>query len=150
MRTVGKIGVYYPLPPLEYERVPITTAVSNGFQESIGFIGLILGVLRDLFTGQASPRELGGVVAIASQSAEAARTGMQTLFRFLAVISLNLAVFNLLPIPILDGGQIALNVVESVRGKSFSERTRAYLAYVGLSVIGLIFALAMFNDLTRG
>lgn len=150
MRTVGKIGVYYPLPPLEYERVPITTAVSNGFQESIGFIGLILGVLRDLFTGQASPRELGGVVAIASQSAEAARTGMQTLFRFLAVISLNLAVFNLLPIPILDGGQIALNIVESVRGKSFSERTRAYLAYVGLSVIGLIFALAMFNDLTRG
>jgi regulator of sigma E protease len=149
-RIVGKIGVFYPLPPLEYERVPITTAVSNGFQESIGFTGMIFGVLGDLFTGRASPKELGGIVQIASASAEAARSGIQTLFRFLAVISLNLAVFNLLPIPILDGGQITLNVVESVRGKSFSERTRAFLAYVGLSVIGLIFVLAMVNDLTRG
>ena len=149
-RTVGKIGVFYPLPPLEYERVPFTTAVSNGFRESIGFTGMIFGVLGDLFTGRASPKELGGIVQIASASAEAARTGLQTLFRFLAVISLNLAVFNLLPIPILDGGQITLNIVESVRGKSFSEKTRALLAYVGLSVIGLIFVLAMFNDLTRG
>jgi regulator of sigma E protease len=149
-RAVGKIGVYYPLPPLEYEPVPLTTAVANGFRESIGFTGMIFGVLGDLFTGRASPKELGGIVQISSQSAEAARTGLQTLFRFLAVISLNLAVFNLLPIPILDGGQIALNVVESARGKSFSERTRAFLAYVGLSVIGLIFVLTIFNDLTRG
>lgn len=149
-RTVGKIGVYYPLPPLEYERVPVTTAVGNGVRESIAFTGMILGVLRDLFTGRASPRELGGIVTIASQSAEAARTGLQTLFRFLAVISLNLAVFNLLPIPILDGGQITLNVLEAVRGKPFGERTRAFLAYLGLSLIGLIFVLAMFNDLTRG
>lgn len=149
-RTVGKIGVFYPLPPLEYERVPITTAVENGVRESIGFTGMIFGVLGDLFTGRASPKELGGIVQISSQSAEAARSGLQTLLRFLAVISLNLAVFNLLPIPILDGGQIALNVVESARGRSFSERTRAFLAYVGLSVIGLIFVLTIFNDLTRG
>jgi regulator of sigma E protease len=149
-RAVGKIGVYYPLPPLEYERVPIPTAVANGFRESIGFTGMIFGVLGDLFTGRASPKELGGIVQISSQSAEAARSGLQTLLRFLAVISLNLAVFNLLPIPILDGGQIALNVVESARGKAFSERTRAFLAYVGLSVIGLIFVLTIFNDLTRG
>jgi regulator of sigma E protease len=149
-RVVGKIGVAYPLPPLEYERVPLTRAVSNGFRESIGFTGMIFGVLGDLFTGRASPRELGGIVQIASASAEAAQLGLQTLLRFLAVISLNLAVFNLLPIPILDGGQITLNVVESVRGKSFSEKTRAFLAYVGLSVIGLIFVLAMVNDLTRG
>jgi regulator of sigma E protease len=111
---------------------------------------MIFGVLGDLFTGRASPKELGGIVQISSASAEAARSGLQTLLRFLAVISLNLTVFNLLPIPILDGGQIALNVVESARGKSFSERTRAFLAYVGLSVIGLIFVLTIFNDLTRG
>ena len=150
VRTVGKIGVFYPLPPLEYERVSFGTAISNGVQESLGFTGMIFGVLGDLFTGKASPRELGGIVQIASSSAEAARSGLQTLLRFLAVISLNLAVFNLLPIPILDGGQITINIVESVRGKSFSEKTRAFLAYVGLSVIGLIFVLAMFNDLTRG
>jgi regulator of sigma E protease len=149
-RTVGKIGVFYPLPPLEYERVAITTAVTNGFRESIAFTGMIFGVLGDLFTGRASPKELGGIVQISSSSAQAAEAGLQTLFRFLAIISLNLAVFNLLPIPILDGGQIALNVVESARGKSFSERTRAFLAYVGLSVIGLIFVLTIFNDLTRG
>ncbi|HSJ63698.1 MAG TPA: RIP metalloprotease RseP [Gemmatimonadaceae bacterium] len=149
-RAVGKIGVFYPLPPLEYERVPVTTALASGFRESIGFTGMIFGVLGDLFTGRASPKELGGIVQISSQSAEAARSGLQILFRFLAVISLNLAVFNLLPIPILDGGQIALNVVESARGRSFSERTRAFLAYVGLSVIGLIFVLTIFNDLTRG
>jgi regulator of sigma E protease len=150
VRMVGKIGVLYPLPPLEYERVGLGTAISNGVRESLAFTGMIFNVLGDLFTGKASPRELGGIVQIASSSAQAARSGLQDLLRFLSLISLNLAVFNLLPIPILDGGQITINIIEAVRGKAFSEKTRAFLAYVGLSVIGLIFVLAMFNDLTRG
>jgi regulator of sigma E protease len=148
-RTVGKIGALNE-PGYEFEHVAIPTAVAGGLRESLAFTGLVLGALRDFVTGATSVKDLGGVVQIAGQSGEAAKAGFEVLLRFLAIISINLAVFNLLPIPILDGGQIALNITESARGKAFSERTRAMIAYVGLSAIAVIFLLSVFNDLTRG
>lgn len=147
-RAVGKIGASVR-PDVSYERVPLGAALSAGWSEAWGVTGAVGAMLRDLSTGRASPRELGGIIQIASESSEAAKSGFDSLLRFLALISVNLAVFNLLPIPILDGGQILLNTAESVRGKAFSERTRQYIAYVGLAAIGVLVVLAMFNDVAR-
>ena len=64
-----------------------------------------------------------------------------------SLLSINVAVLNLLPVPILDGGQILLNVLETAKGSAFSDRTREYILRAGLVAIALLFALVMFNDI---
>jgi regulator of sigma E protease len=93
--------------------------------------------------------ELGGPIAIAQVSVQAARGGIETLLLLVALISINVAVFNLLPIPILDGGQIVLNVAETIKGSAFSTRTRERILKGGLLIIGLLFVTVMFNDISR-
>jgi regulator of sigma E protease len=82
-------------------------------------------------------------------SVQAARNGIETLLLLVALISINLAIFNLLPIPILDGGQIVLNVAEAIRGSAFSTQTRERILKGGLLIIGLLFVTVMFNDISR-
>ena len=86
---------------------------------------------------------------IAQASVQAARGGAEQLLFLIALISTNLAVFNLLPIPVLDGGQIAINVLESLKGKAFSARTREYILRAGLAAVLLLFALVTYNDIRR-
>jgi regulator of sigma E protease len=69
--------------------------------------------------------------------------------RLIAFISVNLAVLNLLPIPIMDGGQMLIVIAERVKGSPFSLRTREFIARVGVFAIGLLFVLVMFNDIKR-
>jgi regulator of sigma E protease len=76
----------------------------------------------------------------------AARSGAATLFELIALLSINVAVLNLLPIPILDGGQILINILESAKGSPFSMRTREYILRFGLFAIALLFAIVMYND----
>jgi regulator of sigma E protease len=94
-------------------------------------------------------RSLSGPVAIGHASYVAAQAGWAMVLRLIAIISVNLAVFNLLPVPILDGGQILVNVAEAVKGSALSVRTREYLMRFGLAVIALIFVIVMYNDITR-
>ena len=111
--------------------------------------GLVLKVGGGLLTGRVSVNQLGGPIAIASSSVEAARGGFEVLFRLIAFISVNLAVLNLLPIPILDGGQMLIVIAESLKGRPFSARARERIARAGVLAIGLLFVLVMFNDLKR-
>jgi len=93
--------------------------------------------------------DLGGPIAIAQVSVQAARGGIETLLLLVALISINVAVFNLLPIPILDGGQILINVAETIKGSAFSTQTRERILKGGLLIIGLLFVTVMFNDISR-
>jgi regulator of sigma E protease len=86
---------------------------------------------------------------IAQASVQAARGGAEQLFFLVALISVNLAVFNLLPIPILDGGQIVIAVLEGVKGKAFSLKTREYILRTGLAAVLLLFVIVTYNDLRR-
>ena len=106
------------------------------------------------FTRSAAGRfrcsELGGPIAITRASVTAARNGIDELFYLIALLSINVAVLNLLPIPILDGGQILINVLESAKGSPFSMRTRDYILRFGLVAIALLFAIVMYNDTRAG
>jgi regulator of sigma E protease len=93
--------------------------------------------------------DLGGPIAIAQVSVQAARGGIEGVLLLVALISINVAVFNLLPIPILDGGQIVLTVAETIKGSAFSTRTRERILKGGLLIIGLLFVTVMFNDISR-
>jgi regulator of sigma E protease len=106
--------------------------------------GLVFTTLRNLH-----PSQLGGPIAIAQASVQVARSGWVSLLLLIATISVNVAIVNLLPIPVLDGGQIVINVLETIKGKPFSLRTRENILRGGLLVIAGIFALVMFNDISR-
>ena len=141
---VGQIGM---LP--RSIRLPVTAgyAVREGWQSTVRMGGMVIDVVQGLFSGRVSVSQLGGPIAIAKSSVAAARNGAEMLLSLIAFLSINVAVLNLLPIPILDGGQILLNVIESAKGSAFSARTREYILRAGLLAIALLFALVMFNDL---
>jgi regulator of sigma E protease len=130
-------------------RVPmsIVESVSAGWYATWRMGGSVLDVLSSLVHGTASVKTLGGPIAIARISVAAAKTGFESLLTLIAFLSINLAVLNLLPVPILDGGQILITIAEGVKGKSFSDRTRDNFMRVGLVAIGALFLIVMFNDL---
>jgi regulator of sigma E protease len=142
---VGKIGAY-PSDVTLREPASFAEAISIGARTT-WFMGTsIIGTVRDLVTRKVSVDQLGGPIAITRASVQAARSGVESLFYLIALLSVNVAILNLLPIPILDGGQIMINVLESARRKPFSLRTREYILRGGLFVILLLFVLVMFND----
>ncbi len=145
-KVVGRIGI---VPQQGSRRVSFAAAVEAGWRTTWVMAGSVIGALKGLATRQVSPRELGGPIMIAQASVQAARGGIENLLFLLALISINLAVFNLLPIPILDGGQILVNVLESIKGSAFSAQTREYILRAGLAAVLLLFALVTYNDLRR-
>jgi len=147
-RYVGKVGVGQ-VDVTVHEAIGFTEAVSLGWGMTWGNVALVGGFLKQLVSGQASMKDMGGPIAITQASVEAAKGGAIRLFGLLAFLSVNLAVMNLLPIPILDGGQIVMNVAESIKGRPFSLRTKENFARVGLLAIALLFVVVMFNDVRR-
>jgi regulator of sigma E protease len=143
---LGRIGV---APAAREQRQPVTfgEAIDGGWRQTWSMAGSVVMVVRGLFSGGVSVSQLGGPIQIARTSVQAARSGVESLLLLIAFLSINVAILNLLPIPILDGGQIVLNVLEAVKGSAFSARTRGYILRAGLLAIVLIFVLVMFNDL---
>jgi regulator of sigma E protease len=147
-RVIGRIGVM-PRDFAIREPVGIAEAIAEGTRETIALGGLVFEALHGLLARTVSPEELGGPIAIVQASANAAQSGIGALLQLLALISINVAIFNLLPIPILDGGQILLNLAEAAKGSAFSARTRDYILRLGLVIIALLFILVMRNDIMR-
>jgi regulator of sigma E protease len=148
-RTVGKIGAGARDPSVR-ETLSFGDAVSWGLRITRSNAGAVFKVLHDIGVGTVSVKELGGPVAITRASVSAARNGVDELFYLIALLSINVAVLNLLPIPILDGGQILINILESAKGSPFSMRTREYILRFGLFAIALLFAIVMYNDTRAG
>jgi regulator of sigma E protease len=148
-RWVGKIGAA-PADPTTREPIGVGAAVVAGARGTWITAGKIVGTVRGLLTREVSVRQLGGPIAITRASVAAAQSGLESLLFLIALLSVNVAVLNLLPIPILDGGQILINVAESVKGSPFSARTRENILRFGLVAILLIFVMSTFNDVVMG
>ena len=146
MRTVGRIGMG-PLIRGVQQDVGVVRAFALGWDRTLYMGGQVIGVVKGLFSGSVAMDTLGGPIAIARASVNEARAGMINLLSLIAFLSINLAVLNLLPVPILDGGQILITVTEGVRGKPFSIRTRENLMKAGVAFIMVLFAIVMFNDI---
>ena len=141
----GRIGM---IAGQVFTPIGVPQAFSEAWRITIDNGGRIFTALGSLVRG-VGISELGGPIAIAQVSVQAAQGGMETLLLLVALISINVAVFNLLPIPILDGGQIVLNIAETIKGSAFSTRTRENILKGGLLIIGLLFVTVMFNDISR-
>lgn len=124
-------------------------ALADGGRATVDMATLVFTSLRRIVTRKTSVSELGGPILIATTSVQAARQGGSVLFYLISLLSVNLAVFNLLPVPILDGGQIVVQVVEAIRGQPLSDRARENVARIGLALILTLFVMVTFNDIKR-
>jgi regulator of sigma E protease len=146
--TIGRIGVSRDMAnPVRAYSLPASFGI--GLQQTGDLSILILDFLGDLVTGQASARDIGGPVLIGQLSGQAARAGIAVLIGFMAVLSVHLAVLNLLPIPILDGGHLVFLLIEAVRGKALSIEARARLSQVGFILIMALMVWAFTADFLR-
>lgn len=145
-REVGLLGVERELRRVE---LGLGGSVAEGFRRVRTDAGLIWFFLRGLVLGRLSPRELGGPVLIGQLSGQFARAGLDAFLSFMALFSINLAILNLLPIPVLDGGHLLFLLVEGVRGKPISLTLRLRLTQFGLAILLGIMVLALTNDLLR-
>ena len=143
---VGRMGAA-PRGKLAREEMTFPDAVVAGWNKTWDNASGIVQIVRGLFSGAVSTSQLGGPISIGVVSVQAAQGGLETLLLLIAFLSINVAVLNLLPVPILDGGQILLNILETAKGSAFSARTREYILRAGLLAIALLFALVMFNDI---
>ena len=102
-----------------------------------------------MISGQASTKNLSGVIGIAQVANQSAQAGLPMFLNFLALVSLSLAILNLLPIPVLDGGHLLYYLIELVKGSPVSERTQVIGQYIGLVLLFTLMGLAFYNDIHR-
>ncbi len=133
------------------------TTVYYGFTDGFGYAWeetkraslLIFQSVQKLITGVVSTDKLGGIITIVDVTAQASSAGLLSLFFFTALISVNLGVLNLLPIPALDGGHIMFNLYEMLRGKAPSDNAMYYITLVGWAMLISLMLLGLYNDVNR-
>ncbi|MDX1531958.1 MAG: RIP metalloprotease RseP [Rhodothermales bacterium] len=135
---------------IEYERYGFGEAVVAGSAETVEWIALYGRLIKRLFTGQDDVREsVGGPVMIAQATKQAADAGMRQFWFMVAMLSIALAVFNILPIPALDGGHLVFLLYEGVTRREPSVRVRMIVQQVGFVLLLAFMAFVIFNDITR-
>ncbi|OQY30027.1 MAG: RIP metalloprotease RseP [Candidatus Cloacimonetes bacterium 4572_55] len=147
LQKVGLIGVKMHL---EKERISLPAAVLRSGQITAQYSFLILNVFRTILQGNVNRDMVGGPVAIGKFAGEVARWGFIPLLNFMAVLSIQLAILNLiLPIPVLDGAQIAFIAIEKLRGRPVSAENRMRLAQVGAILLITLMVVVTILDITR-
>ncbi|HET9703378.1 MAG TPA: RIP metalloprotease RseP [Vicinamibacterales bacterium] len=142
------IGMYGRDATVSFTPSPLQ-AVGMSIQRNVEMSGLILNMLKDLVTGEASPKQLMGPVGIAQLSGEAAQEDWIALFTLMASISLNLGLLNLMPIPVLDGGHIFIMAIETISRRDFSLAVKEKMLFVGFVLLMTLMVTVIYNDLTR-
>jgi regulator of sigma E protease len=146
---VGRLGVY-PEAQLRTVEFSLPGAIVHGARETIEQGRIVLVTVRQLVTRQVSVRDLAGPIGIGQLSGQAARAGLVPFLTFLAFISINLAILNILPIPVLDGGQLVFLLLEGLRGgRPLSLAIRLRLTQLGVLVLLVLVVLVMYNDILR-
>jgi regulator of sigma E protease len=124
-------------------------SVIKAFTQTYEYARLTLVALFKMVTGEVSPRNLGGPILIAQMAGQQAQEGFASFLAFVAVLSINLGVLNLLPIPVLDGGHLLFFLVEAVIGRPVSLRYREVAQQVGIFLLLLLMVYAFYNDIAR-
>ncbi|HKG34521.1 MAG TPA: RIP metalloprotease RseP [Gemmatimonadales bacterium] len=147
-KAIGRVGVAVR-NDLISEKLDLTQALREGGRATAGASTQVLRTVRGLFSGRISGRNVGGPILIGQLAGESARMGLDTFLGFMALISINLAILNLLPVPVLDGGQFLFLLAEGVIRRPLPLKLRERLTTVGLVLIILLMGLAFSNDFRR-
>jgi regulator of sigma E protease len=156
-REVGRIGlgatlsgdVAFPPDMLTVERYGPFAAIAPAIAETWEKSSLTMRFLWRMVTGDVSTKNISGPINIAQYAGLTATAGFTYYLGFLALVSISLAVLNLLPVPVLDGGQIAYQLVEMAKGAPLSMEAQVLGQKVGIAMLALLMGFAFYNDITR-
>lgn len=143
-----QIGISFR-PASVYKSHSFSASVGRGVWFNVRLTRQIVHVVAELFEGKVSLKQLEGPVGIARESGQAAKRGPMDVINLMAIVSLNLGILNLLPIPILDGGHILLLAIEGALRRDLSTTLKERFVQVGLVFLLVIFAIVMYNDVLR-
>jgi regulator of sigma E protease len=144
---VGLLGVRGG--PVEYRPVSLPVALWSGVTQTWTITAETFGGLAQMISGSRGTEDLGGPLRIAQLSGQVAQLGLASLISFIGVLSVNLGLINLFPIPVLDGGHLLFYLAEAVRGRPLPQRAQEYGFRAGLAFLGCMFVFATWNDLTH-
>jgi regulator of sigma E protease len=155
-RPVGRLGVMlaegtraWPPGLLAMRRSGPVDAMVLGAVKTWDMSSLTVQMLWRIVTGQVSAKNISGPISIAEFAGISAYLGLTAFISFLAIISVSLGVLNLMPVPLLDGGQIVYQLVEAVKGSPLSERAQNFGQQVGIALLVVLMSLAFYNDISR-
>ena len=141
----GLIGITFEI---SVEKINIFSAFSKGIITTGNIIKLIFTNIIEMITGKI-PLEIAGPLGIAQMTGEAAKLGFLNLLYFTAILSIFIGLFNLLPIPILDGGHLLILAIEKLRGKPLEPEKINFMYLIGISLMIIIFIIATYKDILR-
>jgi regulator of sigma E protease len=127
----------------------ILEAIQGGFARTWEWSGIILDSFRQLVTGELSVKNLGGPLQMGDITGKAAQEGIIPLIKWTALLSLNLAIFNLLPIPALDGSRLVFIGIEAVRGRPIHPNKESLVHFVGFALLMVLMLLVTYNDIVK-
>ena len=155
-RAIGRLGIAlvegpraYPPGLVETHRAGPIDAVVLGVAKTWEMSSLTVQMLWRIVTGQVSAKNISGPISIAEFAGISAYLGLSAFLAFLAIISVSLGVLNLMPVPLLDGGQVVYQLVEAVKGTPLSERAQLVGQQVGIALLVVLMSLAFYNDISR-
>ena len=146
--TTIKDQGYFRLGVSPYLKTGFAETIIGGFQEAGATALLIVNALKNIIASF-DVKQLGGPVAIYNVSSQAAEGGILPVLRLLAMLSINLGIFNLIPIPALDGGKILINLIEAIRRKPLKQETESYITLVGVAIMVVLMLVVTWNDIMR-
>ncbi len=147
--VIGKAYLIGIEPLVEIEPVSVINAIGLAAYQTYFWVKMTLLSVVKIFQGSVSARDLGGPILIVRAAGQQAQLGLEYLIRFLALISVNLGVLNLLPIPVLDGGHLLFFGFEAVRGRPLAIRHREIAQQVGLFLLLTLMVFVVYNDISR-
>ena len=146
-KDVGLLGIR--ASKVVYEPVSLPVAVSSGLTETWHVTAETVRGVAQMITGQRGTQDLGGPLRIAQLSGEVAELGIASMLSFIAVLSVNLGLINLFPIPVLDGGHLMFYLFEALLGRPLPPRAQEYGFRAGLALLAGLFIFATWNDLSQ-
>jgi len=129
--------------------LPLIGAIGQSLVQTYRVVELMVVIISKVVTGDISTDTIGGPIMIAQMAGDQAKAGVGNLIWFIALISINLAIINLLPIPVLDGGHLLFFLIEAIKGKPVSVKVREMAQQVGLIFLIFLMILVIYNDVTR-
>jgi regulator of sigma E protease len=155
-RPIGRLGIMleegtrtWPPGILGMRRSGPVDALIAGAEKTWDMSSLTVQMLWRIVTGQVSAKNISGPISIAEFAGASASLGATAFIGFLAIISVSLGVLNLMPVPLLDGGQVVYQLVEAVKGSPLSERAQNFGQQVGIALLVVLMSLAFYNDISR-
>ena len=146
IKTIGQLGIG---PNMKIRKLNFVEALLNGCSMTKDFLFQMIFSLYSLISGQISMEHLSGPLGIAQVAGDSAKAGIEPLLYLIAILSINLGLVNILPIPGLDGGHILITLIEGAIGREISLNTKVAIQNIGILILLSLFIFIMFNDISR-